>query len=185
MSRLFAKSLDLEQFPELALLAIEFLDYRPADYAAKKGLSDGQHPGFGLDAEFAKSCKGNSLQFKEIITVRLNEPLVTESIDGKDRFVAISASVIFTALSKKDKELYENHIRSLGNKKTSSRWEHLMELKNSLESVGSDERSLIATKDVTGKNGSKEMIDGHPRTCILSYLHQNIKTKVVNFIETG
>tara|TARA_A100001037_G_C15129723_1_gene628076 strand:+ start:1128 stop:1805 length:678 start_codon:yes stop_codon:yes gene_type:complete len=154
------------------------------EYIAKKDLSDGQHPGFGLDPEFSKSCKRKSLQFKEIITVHLNELVVTESSDGKDRLVGISESVIFTALSKNDKKLYEDHIESMENKKTSYCWEGLMELKNSFESVGYDERSLIATKEVIGENGSKEIIDGQHRACILYYLHRDIKIKVAHFIES-
>ena len=156
------------------------------EHIAKKDLSREKNTEVGIDATFAKSCKVNGLKFKEIITVYLNDIFCTNFIDGQYHFRNISDSIIFTALSNKDKELYDNYIDTLGkakNAKPNYSWEKFMELMNSIKSLGYDERCLIATKDVTGGNETRHIIDGQHRACILYYLYKDIKIKAAHFIK--
>ena len=155
------------------------------EYLANKDPSSGKNIEVGIDATFAKSCEVNGFKFKEILTVNLNDILCTNLIDGQYHYKNISESIIFTALSKKDKKLYDNYIDSFGkafNTNPNYSWEKFMELMNSIKSIGYDERCLIATKDVTGGNKTRQIIDGHHRACILYYLYKDMKIKVAHFV---
>lgn len=155
------------------------------EYLANKDTSSGRNIEVGIDATFAKSCEVNGFKFKEILTVNLNDILCTNLIDGQYHYKNISESIIFTALSKKDKKLYDNYIDSYGkafNTNPNYSWEKFMGLMNSIKSIGYDERCLIATKDVTGGNKTRQIIDGQHRACILYYLYKDMKIKVAHFV---
>lgn len=155
------------------------------EYLANKDTSSGKNIEVGIDATFAKSCEVNGFKFKEILTVNLNDILCTNLIDGQYHYKNISESIIFTALSKKDKKLYDNYIDSYGkafNTNPNYSWEKFMGLMNSIKSIGYDERCLIATKDVTGGNKTRQIIDGQHRACILYYLYKDMKIKVAHFV---
>jgi len=156
------------------------------EYLANKDHSSEKNIEVGIDATFAKSCEVNGLKFKEIITVSLNDIYCTNLIDGQYHYKNISESIIFTALSKKDKKLYDNYIDSFGkafNTNPNYSWEKFMELMNSIKSLGYDERCLIATKYVTGGNKTRQIIDGQHRACILYYLYKDMKIKAAHFVK--